>query len=566
MKTLRNISRMISAILCIMLICMILPADVCATSSAKSSAKTTAKSDTSFVHTKGRELVCDDGTVYTIKGISMGNDVWSSPTSAPVGDHDESSFRELSDMGFNCVRFYLNYSLFESDKAPYKYRKAGFDWLDRNISWAKKYHIRLILNMHYPQGGYQSQGGGDALWTDKSCQDRLTALWGKIADRYADEDTILGYGLVNEPIPVGKTSARDGLRVWQELAQRITDRIRKNDEHHIIFVEKVLGVKDPATRETDWSLSQEETFITIKDRNVVYEFHSYDPFRFTHQGFSWAGTENVHTSYPNNEAYFSDTQWITFSAADRADVKTNGRQRIESRRFTVTDAQVNAVGITLQASRIGKGSTVYADSMYIDEYDAGGKLIGSIYCDPSAFGYWSADGSGSGYDTDKDGIFSLCIRDTTSDANMSSIKLAYTKGHTYRVRGYIQTEKAAPEAVVTLRLDQYHAGRIIESSRDILLSSVQPALAVSKKTGCPVYCGEYGAGIHCFEDRGGEKWVSDMMDILTENGIGCNYHSYKDGSFGLYYDKDGKTIKNTVLERIFRSKYKAKSLKQKAKS
>ena len=54
--------------------------------------------------------------------------------------------------------------------------------------------------MHCPQGGYQSQGNGAALWTDPENQRRLVKLWGEIARRYADEPAIQGDGLINEPV------------------------------------------------------------------------------------------------------------------------------------------------------------------------------------------------------------------------------------------------------------------------------------------------------------------------------------------------------------------------------
>jgi endoglucanase len=100
------------------------------------------------------------------------------------------------------VRFYMNYGIFEDDTSPCSYKEDGFTWLDINIAAAKTYGIRLILNMHYPQGGFQSNGNGDALWNDRSNQLRLIALWKKIAGRYKDEDTVIGYGLVNEPVPL----------------------------------------------------------------------------------------------------------------------------------------------------------------------------------------------------------------------------------------------------------------------------------------------------------------------------------------------------------------------------
>ena len=136
---------------------------------------------TGFIHADGKQLVDEDGKPYTIKGMAFGNEVWSNPSAEPTRHHDAESYQELAEMGFDSVRFYLNYGLFESDSNPYTYREEGFAWLDKNIAWAKAAGIRLVLNMHYPQGGYQSQGDGTALWTEPENQKRLCALWTEIA-------------------------------------------------------------------------------------------------------------------------------------------------------------------------------------------------------------------------------------------------------------------------------------------------------------------------------------------------------------------------------------------------
>ena len=110
-------------------------------------------------------------------------------------------------MGFNSVRFYINYCFFEDDAAPYKYKESGFKWLDKNVKWAKKYGMGIIINMHCPQGGYQSAGNGMELWNDAENQNRLIALWKAIAERYSGEPAVWGYGLLNEPyVPLLDTS------------------------------------------------------------------------------------------------------------------------------------------------------------------------------------------------------------------------------------------------------------------------------------------------------------------------------------------------------------------------
>ena len=343
-----------------------------------------------FIHADGRVLKDGSGSVYLIKGMAFGNDVWSEPTEPPEWHHDENSYRELASLGFNTVRFYLNYGLLE--QAPYEYRETGFAWLDRNIAWAKKNGIRLLLNMHCPQGGYQSQGDGDALWTVAENRERLKALWTEIAKRYADEPTVLGYGLVNEPIPVG------GAAAWEALANEITDAVRAYDRNHIIFVEKISGQKDAAGAEVSRDIPDDGWFPRISDGNAAYEFHFYDPFEFTHQDFDWVDTAGVNAVYPS----------------DRAD-----RQTLEG-----------------------------------------------------------------------------------------------------------------------------------------LLADV---IAFSKQYDVPIFCGEFGAGRHCFEEgRGGEEWVSDMLDVLLENGVGFSYHDYKEYAFGLYYDEDGSPEyrRNDALADVFAEKLK----------
>ena len=219
---------------------------------------------TGFITADGRILKDENGRQYIIKGMAFGNKVWDNPAEPPVNKHHtEESYEELADLGFNSVRFYLNYSLFENDASPYEYKESGFKWLDQNIEWAEKYGIRLVLNMHYPQGGYQSQGNGDELWTDTENQNRLIALWTEIARRYSDNPSVMGYGIVNEPV-VSAKDYEDPLEKWRELAQDITDSIRTVDDNHLIFVERMCAAEDTATGNLQWeNFNNDNNFIKI---------------------------------------------------------------------------------------------------------------------------------------------------------------------------------------------------------------------------------------------------------------------------------------------------------------
>ena len=104
-----------------------------------------------------------------MKGVSFSNYAENS-NEIPVNHHNEKDFERVSSMGFNCVRFYLNYKTFEDDSNPYIYKKSAWEWLDKNISWAKKHNVYLTLYMHK---------------SVKNQNSRNENLWRAIAKKYA---------------------------------------------------------------------------------------------------------------------------------------------------------------------------------------------------------------------------------------------------------------------------------------------------------------------------------------------------------------------------------------------
>ncbi len=519
---------------------------------------------TSFISADGRILRDENGQQFIIKGMAFGNKVWDNPTTPPVNKHHtEKSYEELAQLGFNSVRFYINYGLFEDDSAPYEYKESGFEWLDQNIDWAEKYGIRLILNMHYPQGGYQSQGNGDALWTVEENQERLEALWTEIARRYSNEPTILGYGIVNEPVVSIKTTEGDCLLQWQELAQEITDSIKTVDENHLIFIEKMCAAKDTVTGNSKWNnFNDDNNFVKIDGENIVYEFHYYDYHPFTHQGFDWAGTQSYDVTYPDESLVVSasGSTWETATFnGEIADNDSEEWQYLESSLITITKDNYKIVKPVFQAQGLGKNGYAYADNLQIDEYDENGDFVNTVYFDDfnsnSSFSFWALNGVGSSYKSISgyDDSTSLCIRATTSDASVSGKDIIAVKGHSYKASGYFKVENAEASAIVRPRVDVLSSDFVSTFNKNYLEQSILNNIQFSIENNVPIYCGEFGAGINCFKnDRGGEKWVSDVIDIFIENDISFNYHTYHETSFGLYTDWSLlPTTLNEVLYELF---------------
>jgi len=233
-----------------------------------------------FLHAAGTQWVDEAGTPVRLRGVAFGNEVYSK-NPLPTTHHDETDFARLRAMGMNLVRFYLYYGTLEDDIAPFRYKDSGWDWLDRNVAWARANGVYLILNVHAPQGGFQSLGEGGALWSQPANQERFVAMWRAIAARYAEEPVIAGYDLLNEPVvPHDK-------REWQQLAQRTASAIREVDRRHTVIVERVNAVAGK------WDNDAEMNFVTIDDANLVYTFHFYEPFAFTHTHAPWANMAHV---------------------------------------------------------------------------------------------------------------------------------------------------------------------------------------------------------------------------------------------------------------------------------
>ena len=174
-----------------------------------------------FLQISGTQLIDSTGQAIRLRGFGFGNEVWYND-SLPRFHHTEQDFARLQEMGMNSIRFYLNYKTFENDTPPFEDKANAWEWLDQNVAWAKTHGIYLVLNLHISHGGFQSQGGGDALWNDSSYQERLINFWKKIARRYQNESQIAGFGILNEPVPT------ESIQQWQSLAQKTIDYDQKN--------------------------------------------------------------------------------------------------------------------------------------------------------------------------------------------------------------------------------------------------------------------------------------------------------------------------------------------------
>ncbi|MDP4092708.1 MAG: cellulase family glycosylhydrolase [Bacillota bacterium] len=177
---------------------------------------------------------------------------------------DDKDVAFLKQMGCNVIRVPFNYRLFENDNEPYKYKPEGFKYIDYLIELCKKHEIYIILDMH-ALPGYQNhdwhsdnETGHIGLFKEKTYQERTALLWQHIAERYANEETIAGYDLMNEP-----EANDDDVLILNSIYKYTTRLIREVDKNHILFYK---GNKHSTSF---------EGFETPFDDNSIYACHFY---------------------------------------------------------------------------------------------------------------------------------------------------------------------------------------------------------------------------------------------------------------------------------------------------
>ena len=264
-----------------------------------------------FIKAEGTKFIDGYGNEFLIRGMGF----WSGNPSSPPETFDENDYKILSDIGFNAVRFYMGAKFIENNQ------NKTFAWIDKHILWAKKYNMKLILNLHFsPSDDPNASISDNNLFTNINYQDRLADLWQNIAKRYADEPAILGYDIINEPncrVLDGDSKANkfeNTFKLYEDLMNRVIKSIREADNNHIVIIERLWlsGAKEPNfgtynsspndQRDKWQNVNGKFNFPDITDNNYAYTYHVYEPGRYVHQtagGIDDDGSGGANRVYPS---------------------------------------------------------------------------------------------------------------------------------------------------------------------------------------------------------------------------------------------------------------------------
>jgi len=172
-----------------------------------------------------------------------------------------SDFQLLKQLGFKSIRLPVAFEYFNSDESS---MRKVLGYLDQVLKSCRLYGFKLIICYHF--GNLNDNN----YLTESQA---VISLWQKLAKRYLRESgENLFFDIFNEPPHMNPD-------LWKNVATSIISGIRQVDQNRTLIV-------GASNYNSIYEMSRMTPF---SDDNLIYAFHFYEPFFFTHQGAEWVG-------------------------------------------------------------------------------------------------------------------------------------------------------------------------------------------------------------------------------------------------------------------------------------
>ncbi len=265
-----------------------------------------------FFKTVGNQIVDASGQVVRISGVN-----WFGMEGTNFAPHGlwTRGYKEMMDQmkqqGFNTIRLPISNQLLDAASMPngIDFSKNsdlqglnGLQVLDKIVAYAGQIGLRIFLDHHRSDAGAGAQGSG--LWyTAAYPETRFISDWKMLAARYANNSTIIGADLHNEPHGPATWGDGNPATDWRLAAQKAGNAILAANPNWLIIVE---GIESGTSGNYWWggNLSNAGAFPVQLDvaNRLVYSTHDYPASVFEQKWFS-------DPNYPNNLPAIWDKNW-----------------------------------------------------------------------------------------------------------------------------------------------------------------------------------------------------------------------------------------------------------------
>lgn len=263
-----------------------------------------------------------------MRGINLGG--WLSQCAEYSEGHyssfiTENDIKNISEWGLDHIRLPVDYNVIEDEDG--RVLPNGYKHIDDCIEWCEKYGLNVIIDLHKTKGfAFDNTAENNIMFDSHELQKRFISLWTNIAARYGKNGNV-----VFEPLnEVSKIDSRK----WNALISKLLSAIRPfAPDKKIIF------------GGTQWNSVHTLKLLEIPDdKNIVYNFHFYEPFLFTHQHASWlSAVSDISMRYPGTmEIYRKISENIGCFGSGLKNTDEMGAEFMDKLISEAVDAAVNA--------------------------------------------------------------------------------------------------------------------------------------------------------------------------------------------------------------------------------
>lgn len=513
----------------------------------------------SFIKVEGRHLV-RDGKRVTLRAVNFSNFYFMDLSPADLLEsphHFSSDFDRVRALGFGAVRFAFKGDWYDRD------RTAFFRWLDRNVEMAGESGIVLILDLHTPIGSFwldPTKATNFDIWRNPKIQQKNIEMWKDIAARYRDKDAIAAFDILNEPVTLDETGQQ-----WRDLAAKLVKAIREVDKNHVIIVGALYGTQGQYGTDDDI-----ERHFLVNDANALYDFHFYEPIRYTHQSAKWLDRPTDDGGrYPDPKVLLpTGSQVLIPNARISTSPVVSGDsdwQLYDSGRVTVADRTAVA-GLPIIVARGPVHGSVHIDDVTVIEYDRTGKILGEVARDPldeERVLHWYpwSDQTGdisrfrtaweTGFNDDNSLVIAGAEKNRISGWSSDDNFFAVVPGHSYRIVGRLKGRGVHPSDArqagrIQLEIDFYKnpdgatEPAFIGRTKQLLEHKMKDSLEFGAKHDVPMSVMEFGLIGTAFKaKRGGAAWLKDILELLEKNTVAYAYWEYHGDTMGVFVRNSG---------------------------
>ena len=179
----------------------------------------------------------------------------------------KKDFADIKSLGCDVIRLPINLHGMTAGAPDYIIDPLLFSFLDSAVNWAEELQLYLLIDNH---------SFDPVASTSPDINLTLNKVWPQIAEHYKNRSNYIIYEILNEPHGISN-------QLWGDIQQQAINAIRSKDTRHKIIV-------GPSGYNSYNDLAQMPVYT---DANLIYTFHFYDPFLFTHQGASWTSPSMV---------------------------------------------------------------------------------------------------------------------------------------------------------------------------------------------------------------------------------------------------------------------------------